>query len=100
MAHLPSPPFTVGFALETQDLKLNAEKKLKDKKLDMIIANSLSENTGFDVDTNAVTILYKDGECEEWGLMKKTTLAQELIKRIAQQHSTRHSFRHDILQLA
>ncbi len=77
--------FTVGFALETQDLMANAEKKLKSKNIDMIIANELSENTGFNADTNAVKVLFSDGKKEEFPLMSKSELAQQLILRIAAQ---------------
>jgi len=77
-------PLLVGFAAETGDLVKKAEKKLKQKKLDAIVANDLSqEGAGPEVDTNAVTIVFKDGRVEELPLMPKRELAREIIKRLA-----------------
>ena len=62
----------VGFAAETQDLIANAQEKLKKKNLDLIIVNDVSrEDAGFEADTNAVKILYRDGRVEELPLAPK-----------------------------
>lgn len=51
--------FTVGFAAETNNLLENAQKKLKNKQVDMLIANEVGNGLGFNSDDNAVTILTK-----------------------------------------
>lgn len=53
----------IGFAMETEDLVENATKKLNQKNLDWIMANSLSDDkSGFEVDTNIIHLLGKDKE--------------------------------------
>lgn len=74
----------VGFAAETADLLENARKKLTEKNLDLIVANDVSRNdAGFDVDTNAVRLLYRDGSGEELPLLGKDEVADRLLDRIA-----------------
>lgn len=52
-----------GFAMETEDLLLNARKKLESKNCDLICANSLrAEGAGFGTDTNQVTVLTREKE--------------------------------------
>jgi len=73
----------VGFAAETQDLIANAQEKLKKKNLDVIVVNDVSrEDAGFEADTNAVKILYRDGHMEELPLMPKEEVADQLLDRI------------------
>jgi phosphopantothenoylcysteine decarboxylase/phosphopantothenate--cysteine ligase len=73
----------VGFAAETQDLIANAQEKLKKKNLDLIVVNDVSrEDAGFEVDTNAVKIVYRDGHMEELPLMAKEEVADQLLDRI------------------
>lgn len=75
--------FLVGFAAETSDLLKNAEKKLKEKNLDWIIANDISKSDrGFAVDTNAVTLLSRDGRKIDIPLQKKSDLAGKIIEII------------------
>jgi phosphopantothenoylcysteine decarboxylase/phosphopantothenate--cysteine ligase len=50
----------VGFALETQNVFENAKKKLIEKNLDMLIINTVSEDSGFEVETNKISIMKKD----------------------------------------
>ena len=77
------PRLLVGFAAESEDLIANAQEKLANKDLDMIAANDISAaDAGFDVDTNRVTLLHKDGEIEELPLMSKADVAAEIIERI------------------
>jgi phosphopantothenoylcysteine decarboxylase/phosphopantothenate--cysteine ligase len=75
--------YVVGFAAETSNLLINASEKLHRKKLDMIIANTVGTDLGFEVDENEVTILT---EHEQISLQKssKTLLATEIIAIIAQ----------------
>jgi phosphopantothenoylcysteine decarboxylase/phosphopantothenate--cysteine ligase len=73
----------VGFALETDDLKENAQKKLAAKGLDLIVANSAREpGAGFGYDTNRVTLFSAKGETEELPLLPKTDVADLLLDRI------------------
>lgn len=82
VAALPKPPFTVGFAAETQAVAAYARDKLERKKLDMIAANLVGvEGTGFDSLENALTVLWKDGEIE-LARNTKTALAQQLLELI------------------
>ena len=74
----------VGFAAETADLLENARKKLTEKNLDLIVANDVSRSdAGFDVDTNAVRLLYRDGSGEELPLLGKDEVADHLLDRIS-----------------
>ena len=72
----------VGFALETDNEQVNAEKKLAEKKLDMIVLNSLrDEGAGFGHDTNKVTFI--DGASrEELPLISKAEVAERIADRI------------------
>jgi len=73
----------VGFAAETQNLIANAQEKLKKKNLDLIVVNDVSrEDAGFEADTNAVKIVYRDGRMEELPLMTKEEVADQLLDRI------------------
>lgn len=68
--------FLVGFAAETEDLTANAARKLRDKNLDMIVANNVAEaGSGFDGDTNVATILDRSGTPRSLPLMTKDELA-------------------------
>lgn len=70
----------VGFALETENEKTNALKKLKDKKLDMIVLNSLNDKgAGFGVDTNKITIIDKNGNQKDFELEHKKTVANNIV---------------------
>lgn len=78
------PPFTVGFAAETEKLESHAREKLMRKSLDMIAANPVGgPNLGFGVDTNALRVFWKDGEAD-LGKASKTELAQWLVALVAE----------------
>lgn len=82
---LPDNFVKIGFAAETQDLLKNAEKKLKEKRLDFICANDVSApDSGFAVDTNRITIIYKDGRQEALALMTKRKVADKILDRAAE----------------
>lgn len=68
----------VGFAAETNDLLKNAEKKLREKGADMIVANDVSQNV-FGSDKDKVTILRQNGTIEEWPEMSKKEIASKLL---------------------
>lgn len=73
----------VGFALETEDLRENARRKLKEKGFHLIAANSaLDEGSGFDVDTNRVTLLDTEGGAEELPLLPKEEVAEKILDRL------------------
>jgi phosphopantothenoylcysteine decarboxylase / phosphopantothenate---cysteine ligase len=75
----------IGFAAETDDLVANATTKLTQKNLDMIVANDVSqEGAGFNVDTNIVKMLYRDGRIEELPMMGKDELAGIILERVEQ----------------
>jgi len=66
----------VGFAAETEDLIANAQKKLHEKNLDMVVANNVAEDgSGFDGDTNIATIVDRSGATRSLPLMSKDDLA-------------------------
>jgi phosphopantothenoylcysteine decarboxylase / phosphopantothenate---cysteine ligase len=73
----------VGFALETDNIKDYALKKLQDKNLDIIIANSASEEgSGFSGDTNKVMIIDKHNKITNFELKKKTEVADDIVNYI------------------
>ncbi|MBI4621509.1 MAG: bifunctional phosphopantothenoylcysteine decarboxylase/phosphopantothenate--cysteine ligase CoaBC [Desulfobacterales bacterium] len=73
----------VGFAAETEDLINNARSKLKNKNLDLIVANDVCmEGAGFESDTNIVKILDRDGSIEELPLMSKEEVAEKILDRV------------------
>ena len=72
----------VGFAAETEDLIANAEKKLRAKNLDMIVANDVSrKDAGFDTDTNLVKFIYRDGHVDDSPLLTKDKVADLVLDR-------------------
>lgn len=74
----------VGFAAESEDLIKNARKKLAGKQLDMIVANDItSAGSGFDVDTNKVTLIDRNGKMEDLPLMSKRQVADRILDRVA-----------------
>ncbi len=82
---VPGRRMLVGFAAETDDLLNNAVKKLKDKKLDIIVANDvLKQGAGFGADTNAVTVIDSSGSRTEIPLMLKTKIAELLMDKIVE----------------
>jgi phosphopantothenoylcysteine decarboxylase/phosphopantothenate--cysteine ligase len=80
----------VGFAAETEAVLANAQRKLREKGLDLIVANDVSRaDAGFEVDTNAVTIV-SDAGSEELPLMSKDEVSDQILDRvITRLHGTR-----------
>jgi phosphopantothenoylcysteine decarboxylase / phosphopantothenate---cysteine ligase len=75
---------TVGFALETTDGRVHAREKLAAKALDLIVLNpGDARDAGFEVDTNRVVLLDRDGGEEELPLMRKDDIADILLDRAA-----------------
>ncbi|WPP52478.1 bifunctional phosphopantothenoylcysteine decarboxylase/phosphopantothenate--cysteine ligase CoaBC [Catalinimonas niigatensis] len=76
--------FTVGFALETHDEEKNANKKIREKNLDMIVLNSLNDQgAGFGYDTNKVkVILAHSAEIKTFPLKSKQEVAKDIVQLI------------------
>lgn len=75
-------PLLVGFAAETHDVVSHARDKLARKAVDLIVANDLSHpGVGFDVATNAVTLVSSDGR-EEVPLQQKAAVASRILDRV------------------
>lgn len=72
----------VGFALETQNEVTNAKKKLREKNLDMIVLNSPGKNSGFEVDTNKVTIIKQNGRQVKLPLLSKFQVANRILSEV------------------
>jgi phosphopantothenoylcysteine decarboxylase/phosphopantothenate--cysteine ligase len=73
----------VGFALESDQELVNAEKKLKTKNLDFIVLNSLNDSgAGFGYDTNKVTILKRNGDIVHGTLKSKQEVARDILDSI------------------
>ena len=73
----------VCFAAETNDLLENAKKKLVRKNCDLIVANDiLEEGAGFQSDTNIVTLLDRDGTCEQLPRSSKRDVADAILTKV------------------
>jgi phosphopantothenoylcysteine decarboxylase/phosphopantothenate--cysteine ligase len=80
----PPGMIAVGFALETEDARAQAQRKLESKGLDLIVLNEATKpGAGFEVDTNQVIILDRDGGAEELPLLPKDEVAEAILDRIA-----------------
>ena len=77
------PKMVIGFSAETDNLDEYAKKKLSEKNCDWIIANDVSDATiGFDSDFNEVSIFYKNMKYEKIPKMKKSLLADNIVKKV------------------
>ena len=86
VAHIANPPFTVGFAAETQNLQEYALGKLQRKKLNMIAANDVSDRTiGFNSDQNSLSVFWSGGE-QKLETADKQILAKQLMQLVAQRY--------------
>lgn len=73
----------VGFAAETENLTANALKKLKEKRLDLIVANDISvKETGFASDKNRANLINSRGTVKELPLMPKIDMAGKILDEI------------------
>ena len=85
VSELDERPYVVGFAAETNDLIENAKTKFKNKGLDLVVANDVSDTSiGFDSDENAVTLITKR---RNLAIEKesKRKIAKKIIKLIAEE---------------
>lgn len=77
----------VIFSAETENLLKNAKGKLSKKNADLAVANDVTrEGAGFFVDTNAATIIDRDGNAQEYGVMPKTELADIILSAVAKRY--------------
>ncbi|MFB3921659.1 MAG: bifunctional phosphopantothenoylcysteine decarboxylase/phosphopantothenate--cysteine ligase CoaBC [Terriglobia bacterium] len=75
--------FVIGFAAETDHVLENAAKKLRSKRLDLMVANDVTqEGAGFDVDTNIVTLLFPDGREKLLEKMPKLDVANRILDEV------------------
>ena len=73
----------VGFSAETDNLLENAGKKVKEKNLDIIVANDVTmEGAGFGTDTNIIKILRRDGSVTDFPLMSKLSAAHCILDEV------------------
>ena len=82
------PKLVIGFAAETNDIRINAERKLIEKSCDWIIANDVSNKSiGFNSDFNEVSIFYRDKKIKNEKLIKKkkSEISDEIIDRVIEQ---------------
>lgn len=80
------PPYTVGFAAETEKVSAHARDKLRAKAIDMIAANQVGiAGQGFDSDLNALLVFWRGGETE-LPLAPKSRLARQLVSLIAERY--------------
>lgn len=81
------PPFTVGFAAETESVEAHALAKLEAKRINMIAANRVGEpGLGFNSDDNALHVFWRGGE-QQLARAPKPRLARELIALVAEVHA-------------
>ncbi|MEZ5587892.1 MAG: bifunctional phosphopantothenoylcysteine decarboxylase/phosphopantothenate--cysteine ligase CoaBC [Sedimenticolaceae bacterium] len=81
VAALPARPFCVGFAAETDDVEAYAQAKLRAKRLDMIAANRVGASQGFEVDDNALLVIWEGGQ-QSLPQQPKSRLAAQLVNLI------------------
>ena len=75
----------VGFAAESEDILANARKKLQEKKLDLIVANDITQaGSGFGADTNKVTLIDRNGNEENLPLLTKREVAERVLDRVVE----------------
>jgi phosphopantothenoylcysteine decarboxylase/phosphopantothenate--cysteine ligase len=77
------PRIIIGFAAESEQVVQNATAKVENKKLDLIVANDISQKeSGFEVDTNRVIFIKKDGSKESLPILSKYEVAERIIQKI------------------
>ena len=74
---------TVGFALETDNELINAQKKIKKKNFDIIVLNSLKDkDAGFGYNTNKISIIDKDNNITRFELKSKAEVAKDILNKV------------------
>jgi phosphopantothenoylcysteine decarboxylase/phosphopantothenate--cysteine ligase len=83
--------YFVGFALETDDLAAEAQRKLRAKACDLIVANRLSKESGPDVSTNQVSVFNEHGLIAETAVLSKAAIAARILDVLEDQLAQKHS---------
>lgn len=95
VAALDDPPFTVGFAAETEDLERHARAKLERKRLDLIAGNRVDgAELGFDSDRNALLVLWPGGGRADLPAGPKTRLARQLLALVSERFLAKRTASH------
>jgi phosphopantothenoylcysteine decarboxylase/phosphopantothenate--cysteine ligase len=90
MAPLKRGQIVVGFAAETHDLEAEARRKMREKHLDLIVANDVNQpDSGFQVDTNEVTLIPREGEPLPLPLLSKEEVAAKILDQVVELLQTR-----------
>lgn len=85
VGHSKGDRVLVGFAAETHDAEANAQRKLREKNLDLVVLNNIGEaDSGFAVATNRPTLVRRDAPPEQLPLMAKTELARRVWREALQ----------------
>ena len=74
----------VGFALETDNATANAVEKIERKTLDFIVLNTVTANSGFQVDTNQISIIDADGKKNDYSLKPKREVAKDIVDHLVE----------------
>ena len=83
MPHRAPNMVVVGFALETDDAETYGRSKLQSKGLDLVVVNNANEpGAGFEVDTNRVTLIGRDGESHALPLLSKSEVADAILDQV------------------
>ena len=90
VAALPHRQIVVGFAAETHDLEAEARRKMQEKHLDLIVANDVNRpDSGFQVDTNEVTLIPRVGDPVPLPLLSKEEVAAKILDQVVALLETR-----------
>jgi phosphopantothenoylcysteine decarboxylase/phosphopantothenate--cysteine ligase len=90
VAPLKTRQIVVGFAAETHDLEAEARRKMQEKHLDLIVANDVNRpDSGFQVDTNQVTLIPRQGDAVTLPLLSKAEVAGKILDLVAGQWRAR-----------
>lgn len=81
----------VGFAAESENLVANAKKKLKDKQLDLIVANDITiPDCGIGADANKVVIINPAGTVDELPILPKREVADKILDKVIKNRTKKH----------
>jgi phosphopantothenoylcysteine decarboxylase / phosphopantothenate---cysteine ligase len=85
VAPIKKRQIVVGFAAETHDIEAEARRKMREKHLDLIVANDVNRpDSGFQVDTNEVTLIPREGEALPLPLLSKEEVAAKILDRVVE----------------
>ena len=85
----------IGFAAESEDIIRNAIEKLNRKRLDLIVANDITDpSSGFGVDTNKVTIIDSSTQADALPLLTKREVAEKVLDKIVEKLNNSPNFKY------